>query len=414
MLRSLPLLSLLSFPKFLVSARLLGSRPLESRPLGSRPLESRPLESRLLNLRLFEAKTSEARRPVPVLAAALAALTLAMATIACAAAAPPTPAPIPTSLPPAAARSNPPAGIGNSNGNGNINGGGGQEITPILATRVLDVGTQRVSFLLSGKKALIKAPEATVSATYLGNTDLGNTDLGNTGLEGATGDGEDAPANPPAETRQAIFHLWPYGIRGAYSTEFNFDRPGRWRLDVTVDDGDFSGATQLEVAVVEQSAVPGIGSRPPLSRSKTLDEVDDIAQLTTDYEPDPDLYRISVAEAIESPRPAVIVFASPAFCVSATCGPQVDAVTELKETYRGRADFVHVELYDRPEEIQGDLSRAELAGPVREWGFTDLPEWFNESWVYILNDAGLVEQRFEGFATLTELEAALQQVLWEG
>ena len=407
MLRSLPLLSLLSFPKFLVSARLLGSRL-----LGSRPLESRPLESRLLNLRLFEAKTLEARRSVPVLAAALAALTLAMATIACAAAAPPTPAPIPTSLPPAAARSNPPAGIGNSNGNGNINGGGGQEITPILATRVLDVGTQRVSFLLSGKKALIKAPEATVSATYLGNTDLGDT-----GLEGAAGDGEDAPANPPknppAETRQAIFHLWPYGIRGAYSTEFNFDRPGRWRLDVTVDDGDFSGATQLEVAVVEQSAVPGIGSRPPLSRSKTLDEVDDIAQLTTDYEPDPDLYRISVAEAIESPRPAVIVFASPAFCVSATCGPQVDAVTELKETYRGRADFVHVELYDRPEEIQGDLSRAELAGPVREWGFTDLPEWFNESWVYILNDAGLVEQRFEGFATLTELEAALQQVLGE-
>ena len=374
MLHSLPPLLLPSSPRFLISARSLGSR--------------------LLNLRLSEAKTVGARRSVPVLAAALAALTLAIATIACAAAAPPAPAPTSTSLPPAAARSNPPAGVGNSNGDG------GQEITPILATRVLDVGTQRVSFLLSGKKALIKAPEATVSATYLGDTEL----------EGAAGGGE----TTPAETRQAIFHLWPYGIRGAYSTEFNFDRPGRWRLDVTVDDGDFSGATQLEVEVVEQSPVPGIGSRPPLSRSKTLDEVDDIAQLTTDYEPDPDLYRISVAEAIESPRPAVIVFASPAFCVSATCGPQVDAVTELKETYRGRADFVHVELYDRPEEIQGDLSRAELAGPVREWGFTDLPEWFNESWVYILNDAGLVEQRFEGFATLTELEAALQQALGEG
>ena len=132
MLHSLPLLSLLSSPKFLVSARLLGSRP---------------LESRLLNLRLFEAKTLVARRPVPVLAAALAALTLAMATIACAAAAPPTPAPIPTSLPPAAARFNPPAGIGNSND------GGGREITPILATRVLDVGTQRVSFPAQRQKS---------------------------------------------------------------------------------------------------------------------------------------------------------------------------------------------------------------------------------------------------------------------
>ena len=55
-----------------------------------------------------------------------------------------------------------------------------------------------------------------------------------------------------------------------------------------------------------------------------------------------------------------------------------------------------------------------MAGAVKEWGFTDLPEWFNESWVFILNGQGLVEQRFEGFATLVELEAALQQVLGEG
>ena len=104
----------------------------------------------------------------------------------------------------------------------------------------------------------------------------------------------------------------------------------------------------------------------------------------------------------------------PHFAPAPPAAPQVDTVSELKEAYQGRADFVHVEIYDRPEEIQGDLSRAEVADAVKEWGFTDLPEWFNESWVFILNGEGLVKQRFEGYATLTELEAVLVQVLGEG
>ncbi len=271
------------------------------------------------------------------------------------------------------------------------------EIDPILATKVLEVGTQRVAFLLVGKKALIKAPAATVTATYLGDNPAVGEDIEGIG-----------------EIGQATYHPWPYGIRGAYSAELTFDRPGPWRLDIAVNDGEITGSTSLELEVVEQSPVPGIGSRPPLSQTKTLADVATVEQLTTDYTPDEDLYRLSVAAAIESPRPAVVVFASPAFCTSPTCGPQVDTVTELKEAYRGRADFVHVEIYAFPEQIQGDLSRAGLTDAVSEWGFTALPDWFNESWVFVLNDQGIVEQRFEGFASLTELEAALRPALDDG
>ena len=137
-------------------------------------------------------------------------------------------------------------------------------------------------------------------------------------------------------------------------------------------------------------------------------------QLTTDYYADEDLYQITVAQAIESPRPAVVVFASPAFCTSATCGPQVDTVKELKATFNDRADFVHVEIYDLPDEIQGDLSKASFAPAVEEWGFSSVPHWFNESWVYILDKEGLVAHRFEGYATLVELEAALKETLEAG
>ena len=274
------------------------------------------------------------------------------------------------------------------------------DIEPILATTVLNPGTQRVAFLLVGPKAIVKAPQATVSAAYVG--DQGE-------VPGGSGSGGSSP-----RVTDAVYHGWPYGIRGAYSTELNFDRPGAWRLDVGVDEGEVIGSASIELEVVEDSPIPAIGERPPLSRTKTLSDVAGIEQLTTDYTPDEEMYRISVADAIESPRPAVVVFSSPAFCTSPTCGPQLETVKELRAAYQDRADFVHVEIYDLPDEIQGDLSRATLVEAVDEWGFSSLPDWFNESWVFIINSGGLVEQRFEGFATLTELEKSLKEVLGEG
>lgn len=343
-------------------------------------------------LRLLPAALLTLRRrcllPARRRAAPAATLTLAALLLACAAAAPspseslPTSTPTPTPMPSAAAAPSPARLIPAESPDA---------VNPILATKTLETGRQRVAFLLVGQKALIKTPTAKVTTRYLGDS-----------------------AAAAAESVQAVYHPWPYGIRGAYSTELTFDRPGPWRLDIAVADADFAAQTTLEVEVTANSPAPGLGRRPPLSRTKTLSEVADIAQLTTDYTPDPDLYRLSLAAAIQSPKPAVIVFASPAFCVTATCGPQVDAVSELKDAYPGQADFVHIEIYADPQAIQGDLAQAALAPAVTEWGFDQLPHWFNESWVFILDRQGRVKQRFEGFATRNELETVLREVLAEG
>ena len=306
--------------------------------------------------------------PAPGLLLALMTL-LVLLTVACGAAA----SAAPTRLPPVQAA----AVVDNG-------------IKPILATKELRVGTQRVSFLLAGPKALVKAPEAQVTSRFLG------------------GDGS------VSERKQAVFHLWPYGIRGAYSTELTFDHPGRWQLDIAVEDNGLPAEIQLIVDVAERSVVPDIGSMPPRSRTKTLDSTGRFEDLTTDFTPDPDLYQVSIDEAITGGKPLVIVFATPAFCTSPTCGPQVDTVTELKDAHPGEANFIHVELYDNPAEIQGDLSKAVLADVVEEWGLTQLTNWFNESWTFVLDSEGRIQQRFEGFVTLTELEESLQQVLEPG
>ena len=263
-------------------------------------------------------------------------------------------------------------------------------IQPILATTLLRTGPQRVSFLLTSPEALVKAPEATVTTSFLGG-------------DGGT-----------AQTATAKFHLWPYAIRGAYSADLTFDQPGRWRLDISVEDQELSGATSLTVQVDEALVVPDVGAVPPASVTKTLESEGGLKTLTTDYSPDPDLYLNTVAEAIAEPKPAVIVFATPAFCTSPTCGPQVDTVSELKEDYPRVATYVHVEIYDNPHEIQGDLDLARLAPAVAEWQFDQIPDWFNESWTYVLDSQGRVHQKYEGFVSKEELEAALQEVLAQG
>ena len=260
-------------------------------------------------------------------------------------------------------------------------------LTTILATKDLRVGTQRVSFLLATSSALVKSPSASVTTRRLDGT------------------GE------VVETKIADFHLWPYKIRGAYSTELTFDQPGKWLLEVSVQDGEFVGSGRLELDIAEKSLVPDLGSAAPLSRTKTLGEIGDVRLLTTDFTPDLDLYQISIADAATSNQPAVIVFATPAFCTSPTCGPQVDTVSELKDAHLGEASFIHVEIYDNPEEIQGDLSRARFTEAVEEWKLDQLPNWFNESWTFVLDSEGRIHQRFEGFVTLEELEESLQQVL---
>ena len=262
----------------------------------------------------------------------------------------------------------------------------GEKLNVILATTVLQEGPQRVAFLLTTQTGLVKDTNVSITPVYV-------------------------PDNTPGDTVSTRFNEWPYGTRGTFATEVEFDRPGQWRLDITAEGTDATGWGVHELEVSTDSPVPAIGAAAPLSENKTLSEYGDLELVTTDYSPDPALYEVSIREAVEGPLPSVVVFASPAFCTTPTCGPQVDTVSELRAAYDGQANFIHVEIYDNPDKIQGDLTRARIAPTVDEWGLTELEHWFNESWTFVLDSDGRVRGRFEGFATFEELEETLQTVL---
>ena len=209
----------------------------------------------------------------------------------------------------------------------------------IPATTEIHTGVQRVSFLLVSDASMVTKPEVTVNPIYHGD---------------AVGEVND----PSKQTMQARFFLWPYGVRGSYSTELNFDQTGPWSLDVAVAENGTVHHTQIPLEVIEPQAVVRVGEKAPIEKNKTIGDVAVIGQLSSAPEPDQELYVLSIPEAIKSRMPTVIVFATPAFCTSPTCGPQVEVLSTLKEQYRAYANFIHVELYDNPHEIQGDLRQA--------------------------------------------------------
>ena len=122
----------------------------------------------------------------------------------------------------------------------------------VLATNILEVGEQRVSFLLSTPNGILKTSSAMVTPVYL------------------EGDGSTVSAI------EAQFNLWPYGIRGSYTTYANFDRPGLWRLDVLVDNPDGEDEIQIDLKVLDESPVPSVASKALLSDTKTLSSYEEI------------------------------------------------------------------------------------------------------------------------------------------
>ena len=259
------------------------------------------------------------------------------------------------------------------------------ELSAGVISSDLGVGANRLSFfLLDTDSVPVTSLEATVSLYYPA----------------------EAPPDVPNQVIGAVFRKWPLGDRGVYTAQAEFDRAGMWFLRVSVSgpDGSFrSGQGTFEVK--ESSSTPAIGSQSPRTRNRTIRDVDSLEKLTTAQPPDPDLYKVSIDEALAGEKPLVVVFATPAFCSTSTCGPQVEVLTGIKDRRGDEAIYIHVEIYDNPDEIQGDLSRARLAPAVEEWG---LP---SEPWTFIVDRQGRVASKFEGFTTEAEIEEGLNGLL---
>jgi hypothetical protein len=266
-----------------------------------------------------------------------------------------------------------------------------EDIDLELATPDLGVGTQRFGIVLSDDKGIIKFPIVSLNANYYP-------------------DGYDSGSDDKLSTSAtARFYEFPFGTRGIYSTDLLFDHADLWSVSTSVPRSDGSSSlVEVRFPVAEMAISVTVGQKAPTSASRTLASEGNIAKLTTGSHRDPELYQYSIAEAIDRDRPLLIVFASPAFCTNAVCGPKVEIASELREVYGNEVDFVHVDLYSNPHEIQGDLSLAKITPLFAEWSLS------SQEWTFIVDSGGIVTHRFENFAPKPELIEALDQTIATG
>ena len=268
---------------------------------------------------------------------------------------------------------------------------GGPPVSLVVSNSDLAVGENRRSFGLVDRDHMpVRPPEVAVRAVYYD--------------PGAAG-------GQVRHDTDAEFLPWPpEGRRGMYIANVVFDQAGTatgdslgiWELHATFGYEDGEPLTiGAVVSVAATHRVPFIGEAAPPSNTPSIETTDDLRAISSSPQPDPALYRLSVAEAVRAGKPAVISFATPAFCVSATCGPQISDLSALASRYERQANFVHVEVYRDPHLIDPANPARDLVPAVKEWGLV------SEPWTFVVDSDGRIAARFEQYVPPAVLEAAL-------
>lgn len=197
---------------------------------------------------------------------------------------------------------------------------------------------------------------------------------------------------------------------GLYHVTAAFDCVGDWGMELVAALPSGPVTTRAIFSVLPYGSVPAIGAAAPRSDTPTATTPEGIAAISTDTSPDPDFYRLSIAQAVGSGRPTMIVFSTPQFCATATCGPTLDIVKAVAADYKDRVDFIHVEPYQlqqtetglQPLLANGGL---QVVQAVIDYG---LP---TEPYQFIVDGSGIVRTQFQGIASADEIRAALDGVL---
>jgi hypothetical protein len=197
--------------------------------------------------------------------------------------------------------------------------------------------------------------------------------------------------------------------RGVYeANDVTFDTAGFWVADVTADvEGMGRQRAQASFAVQEGPQLPAPGDRAMKTENLTVESrgvpkaaIDSRAG-TTGKIPDPELHEWTIARAIAQGRPALVVFATPVWCVSRFCGPVVNMVEDLARRYEDRAVFIHVEIwkeYTDASKVVNDAAKEWLRMPNGD---------LTEPWLFLIGADGTITDRWSSMWSEREVESEL-------
>lgn len=262
-------------------------------------------------------------------------------------------------------------------------------ILPLLISPELAVGPTRFLFSLTdAQNRLIAAPDVSVDLEFY-DTD---TDPDTVVFE--------------AESR----FIWALeGERGLYVADVDFPDDGRWgtRFTATFPDGR-TETVRADYDVLEDTRTPSIGEPVPSVETPTAASVGgDLRALSTDPDPEPRFYQTSLDDALAAGEPFVMIFATPAFCETRTCGPTLETAKEVAAEYP-ELTFINAEPFImemRDGSLQPVLSEE---GELQTAPWTEAWQLVSEPFVAVVDAEGILVAKFAGVLAADELRSVLE------
>ena len=257
-------------------------------------------------------------------------------------------------------------------------------VVPVIAVSELTVGPNRIALGLIRDNSPINDPSAKVHLRFYDRADTSSSVKAEAD---ATYYGEGLPA--------AVYVAYP-----------TFDRAGEWDIVIQTQLSGQAAPTnsKLRFTVQETSAVPNVGQQAISVKTPTVADTPP-AQLSSDGKPNPALYQLSVDAALTSGKPTALLFATPAFCRTATCGPSVRVLGDLQKQFGDKMNFIHVEVYKFPFDKSFQAQQAGFSAGMAAWKLQ------TEPWLFLIDKNGTIQSRFEGGITKEELTPILQKLL---
>jgi hypothetical protein len=187
-----------------------------------------------------------------------------------------------------------------------------------------------------------------------------------------------------------------YGEIPVYVGIADFPRAGQYDFVVSgtsSSGGSITGHAFVTVATAGPELAVG-QHVPALHQAVLTDPGVTISMVDSGVPPDV-WHDQTIAGALAAHRPMVLFFGQPGYCPSKTCGPTVAILKQLCATACSQFSFQHIET-DFPASANQVFNNPAF----RAFGLQTDP------WVYFVNSAGVVTDRFEGPITLDELRSA--------
>ena len=217
---------------------------------------------------------------------------------------------------------------------------------------------------------------------------------------------------PSGETIAAapLTFIWAIeGVNGVYIGHATFPSAGQWAAAFTTEAPGSPTITMpfgFDVKATTQVVWPGDAA--PSVKTPTLSDVGgDLAKISSDANPVKRFYETSEADALTAKKPFVLIFATPKFCKSATCGPTLDRLKPVAAAHP-EMTFINVEPYQL-QFANGGLQPVMTGQDLTPVEATLAFKLLSEPYVFVVGADGKVSSSFELVFSPDEIEAAIKK-----